>query len=178
MLEINLEDKILKALKRKGEQNILDLASNIKSDRHTVAKYLEILKSKGLVDFVSRGKSKIWCLTQNKLSQLIGASDFISSQVLRTLNKLDFDVSIQSKNYDIIWHNSKVESGKCYEVKRGKKVPCRNCPSTKVFELGVSQRSLIKKQGQEFLVLSEPIKNERGIVVAVLEITKNVGEAK
>ena len=173
MLKINIEEKILKSLKRKKEQNILDLADNLSLDRHTVAKYLEVLKSKGLVKYTNKGKSKIWHLNENEFSALLGTNDFVSSQVLSILNKLDFDVSIQSKNYDIIWHNSKSEKGKCYEVKRGKKVPCKNCPSTKVFEFGTSQKTLVKQNGVDKLVLSEPIKNEKGVVVAVLELTKN-----
>jgi DNA-binding transcriptional ArsR family regulator len=173
MLKINIEEKILKSLKRKKEQNILDLAENLAIDRHTVAKYLEVLKSKGLVKFSAKGKSKIWSLNDNELSALLGSNDFVSSQVLGILNKLDFDVSIQSKNYDIIWHNSSSEKGKCYEVKKGKKVPCKNCPSDKVFQSGASQKTLMKRLGCSVLVLSEPIKNEKGEVIAVLELTKN-----
>ena len=172
MPKLSIEEKILKSLKRKKEQNILDLATALALDRHTVAKYLEVLKSKGLVKYSTKGKSKIWSLSENEFSNLLGINDFISSQVLGVLNKLNFDVSIQSKNYDVIWHNSKDVKGKCYEIKQGKKVPCKNCASSKVFETGATQTKLIKREGKDFLVLSEPIKNEQGDVIAVLEVSK------
>ena len=172
MPKLSIEEKILKSLKIKKEQNILDLAQGLALDRHTVAKYLEVLKSKGLVKYSTKGKSKIWSLNENEFSNLLGINDFVSNQVLSVLNKLDFDVSIQSKNYDVIWHNSKDVKGKCYEIKRGKKIPCKDCASSKVFETGDAHTKLIKRQGKELLVLSEPIKNEHGDVIAVLEISK------
>lgn len=173
MSEILAQDKILELLKNRGELNILDLSSALKMNRHTIAKYLEVLKSKGLIDFSTKGKSKLWRLTDNNIAHLLGANEFISNQMLSILTDLDYDVSIQSKDYDMIWHSIKNEKGKCYEVLKGKKVPCTNCPSKKVFKTGLPQKVATNQKGVKKIKLYNPIKNESGDVIAVVEITKN-----
>jgi len=165
----------LKSLKNNKELNILEISSSLKMDRHTVAKYLEILRTRGLVNFSTKGKSKIWSLSDNPFKELLGVNDFISSQVLRVLSNLDYDVSIQSRNYDVIWHNSKSLEGKCYEVFQAKKVPCKNCPSKKVFSTGQAHKEVVVRNGEKKLMISEPIKNDRGEVIAVVELVKNFG---
>lgn len=173
MSEKRIEEKILSQLKKKQEQNILEISSTLKLDRHTTAKYLEILRTKGIVDFKTKGKSKLWSLTNNPFTELLGKTDFVSNQVLNILSALDYEVSIQSKNYDIIWHNRSKETGKCYQVLEGKKTRCKNCPSQKVFETGQPQKTKIKKDNQEKTRISQPIKNENGDVIAVVELTRN-----
>lgn len=172
MQEIKPERKILNVLKKRDTTNILDLAETTNMDRHTVAKYLEILKTKGLVDYSTKGKSKLWKTSNNQFSEILGINEHISNQVLGILKNLDYNVSIQSKNYDIIWHNSKNKKGKCYEIKQGKKIPCKNCPSDKVFKTGKAEKRIIKQDGEEKTIISEPIKNEEGKVIAVIELTK------
>ena len=169
-----IEENILKCLKQNKKLNILSISSHLKLDRHTTAKYLEILKTKKLVEYETKGKSKIWKLTKNPIQEELGVNNYISSQVLNALSKLDMDISIQSKNYDIIWYNSKENKGKCYELKKGKKEPCKNCPSEKVFKTGKTQTKQIKNKDEKTQIISEPILNEKGEVIAVIEIQKKV----
>jgi hypothetical protein len=173
---MNTEEKIILLLKQNKEMNILEISLSLKMDRHTVAKYLEVLRTKGLISYSSKGKSKFWKLSDNPLTELLGVNDFISNQVLGIFNNLDYAVSIQSKNFDIIWHNTKVdkkqESGKCYEVLKGKAVRCSNCPSEKVFETGTSHQSSSRVNGKDTTVISQPIKNEAGEVIAVVELIR------
>ena len=173
MSETIIQDKIISLLKKRGELNILQLSSHLNMDRHTIAKYLEILKTKGVVTFLSKGKSKVWRISDSTLSNLLGVNGFISEQVLSVLKDLDCDVSIQSKNYDVIWHSAEEKKGKCYEVLKGKPVPCKNCPSREVFKTGISKKSLFTRSGVKKVKLFNPIKNEAGEVIAVIEITKN-----
>jgi hypothetical protein len=171
----NIDEQILFALKNK-ELNILQIAELIKKDRHTTAKYLEVLKSKGLINFQTKGKSKLWSLSKNPLLELLDVNDFISSQVLSVLNNLDYAVTIQSKDYEVVWHNDKLQKkdeskkeNKCYELIKGKHVPCKNCLSDKTFQTGNVQK-LIKNQ--ELNVIMHPIKNEQGDVLAIIKLSK------
>lgn len=172
----SVDNKILSALKGK-ELNILELSVLIKKDRHTTAKYLEVLKSKGLINYKTRGKSKIWFSSKNPLSELLNMNSFISSQVLGVLNNLDYAVSIQSRDFVVVWHNDKLKNKygenngnqKCYELIKGRRVPCKNCISEKTFNTGEIQKSL---KGNDLKSLVHPIKNEQGEVLAVIKLSK------
>lgn len=170
------EHKILNAIKKLKEPNILSIATATKMDRHTVAKYLEVLKTKGLATYQTKGKSKIWKIEQNSFSEILGVNDFITSQVLDIVKNLEYEVSIQTKNYDVIWHNSHEKKGKCYEIKQGKKTPCKKCPAEKVFKTGKTEKITITQNNEERTVIAEPIKNEEGKVIAIIELAKIKGK--
>ena len=125
--ELRINEKILSILKENKELNILAISSSLDMDRHTVAKYLEVLRTKGLVTFSTKGKSKLWRLSDNSFTELLGVNDFISNQVLELFSNLDYEVSVQSKNYDVVWNNKNKEGGKCYRVLKGKETKCKHC---------------------------------------------------
>ena len=163
-----IERKIINLLKKNKDINILEMSSQLKIDRHTTSKYLEILRTKGIVDFKTKGKSKQWHLTNNPFTELIEKNEYIATQVLNTLSALDFEISIQSKKYDVIWHNRTDKKGKCYEVLRGEARRCKNCPSEEAFKTGETQKTIVNKKE----LITQPIKNETGQVIAVIEIIK------
>lgn len=55
-----LEEKILEVLQRRGEVHTEELADALGIVRHTAAKYLEILRAKGLVRCRRVGNAKLW----------------------------------------------------------------------------------------------------------------------
>ncbi|MCI2429785.1 GNAT family N-acetyltransferase [Candidatus Acetothermia bacterium] len=55
-----MEEKILEVLQRRGEVHTEELADHLGVVRHTAAKYLEILKAKGLVRCRRVGNAKLW----------------------------------------------------------------------------------------------------------------------
>ncbi len=173
-MESVTEGEIIKVLKNNPDLNILDISKKLSLERHTVSKYLEVLKSKGVVSFSNKGKSKLWRLTNNSLSQLLGMNDFISSQVLDLFRSLNYDVSIQSKNYDVVWHSGSDKRGKCYKILKGKKEHCENCGAQRVFETGLPQQSRVDKGSRKKNFVFQPIKNEEGEVVAVIELSGDI----
>ena len=163
-----LENKIINVLKKNKDLNILQISSQLELDRHTTSKYLEILKTKGIVDFKAKGKSKQWNLTNNPFTELLGKNEYITTQVLNLLSELNFEISIQSKNYEVIWNNKTQKKGKCYKVLRNKNTKCETCPSEEVFKTGKTQKTIINKKE----LITQPIKNEAGEVIAIIELTK------
>lgn len=55
-----VEEKILEILQRRGEVHTEELADHLGVVRHTAAKYLEVLKAKGLVRCRKVGNAKLW----------------------------------------------------------------------------------------------------------------------
>ena len=167
LMTLKIENKIINILKQKDNQNILEISKKLKLDRHTTSKYLEILKTKGLLKYETKGKSKIWQLTKNPFTNFL-ENDFLTKQVLEILNDLNYEISIQSKNHDVVWHNRSNIKGKCYQVIEGKDMRCKNCLAEKVFEKGETQKTIKKSQEKIF----KPIKNQKGDVIAVMELVK------
>lgn len=96
-------------------------------------------------------------------------------------------------NFEIVWVNETLEKWfgkldaikgkKCYEAYQFKNTVCAGCPSRKAFETGQMQRSeqrSVFPDGRimDFLIICSPIKNEKGEVVQVLELTLDVTERK
>ena len=127
------EHKILVLLKDKNEDiTINEIADQIKIDRHTAAKRLEILKSKGLVEYWIVGKSKMWKITKSPFLNALQNNDDISNNIKSILQHMDGQINIQDKD-KIIWSNSKKEkSQKDNCCQDGKK--CMDCAVEKTFK--------------------------------------------
>ncbi|MGD2200729.1 MAG: GAF domain-containing protein, partial [Candidatus Bathyarchaeota archaeon] len=99
-------------------------------------------------------------------------------------------MSLKDKDYRYIWVNRALADsigstpealvGKiCYEATYGRKEPCEGCGLDEVFESGEGRHDLVTgEDGRVFDAWLEPIKDESGNTVSVLETAREVTERK
>ncbi len=94
-MEKNLRDQILKVLKASPSGLQMEgLADKLGLTRHTVAKYLEVLRAKGKIHYHKVGRSKLW-------------KDIFTTTNIRLLNMDDLD--------DILQIEERIEKGQNLE---------------------------------------------------------------
>jgi GNAT superfamily N-acetyltransferase/biotin operon repressor len=82
-MEKNLQDQILKVLKASPSGlQMEELADKLGLTRHTIAKYLEVLRAEGKIHFHKVGRSKLW-------------KDIFTTTNIRLLNMDDLDDILQ-----------------------------------------------------------------------------------
>jgi predicted transcriptional regulator len=165
-----IEHKILNLLKDKEEDiTINDIANNIQVDRHTAAKRLEILKSKGLVEYRTIGKSKVWKISKSPFLSALKNNDDISNNMKSILQHMDGHINIQDKD-KVLWSNNKnsKENNCC---SNGKK--CSDCAVEKTFRSGKTESSLRNWSKKKVKITTQPIKDSNNKTVAVVEIIRN-----
>ncbi len=167
-----MEKQILQVLTK--PKQITQIAKDLSIERHTAAKYLEKLESKHLVTYKTKGKSKIYSKTQNSFLEFFRTETELSKNIKNTLKEVTDHISIQTKDFDIIWSNKTSKKGKCYEVYASRKTKCPNCPADKVIRLGIENESEVSSFGKEVKI--KPIKDSNGNTIAVLEIAKKTEE--
>ena len=169
-----LELRIVDLLKNKEEDiTISEIAETLKIDRHTAAKHLETLKASGLVEYRSIGKSKVWKISKNPFINALKNNDIISSNFKDILKSVDDHVSIQNKDFSVIWTNKNLGKHKCYEAAGSKNV-CKNCPIEKTFKTGNSQSAVVDWHNKKVKIVARPIKDQNNNTIAVVEIVKDM----
>jgi len=162
-----IEHKILNLLKDKDEDiTINEIANSIKADRHTAAKHLEMLKSKGLVEYRTIGKSKVWKLSKSPFLNALQNNDDISNNMKSILQHMDGHINIQDKN-KIIWSNTR-RNNCCSDGQK-----CKDCAVEKTFKTGNSSSSLRNWSKKKVKITTQPIKDNKNNTVAVVEIIKD-----
>jgi PAS domain S-box-containing protein len=99
-------------------------------------------------------------------------------------------ISVQDRNFHIIRSNQlfKQDFGEdyrkhCYEIYKGLDSMCPNCSVAKTFQDGEvhsNEEEVITRDGKKvsLIVYSAPIKDEKGNVIAVMEMSTNISEIK
>jgi len=166
------EHKILVLLKDKDEDiTINEIAEHIKIDRHTAAKRLEMLKSKGLVEYRIVGKSKMWKISSSPFLNALKSNDEISNTIKNILKHVDGHVNIQDKK-SVIWTNNKGETC-CMDNKR-----CKDCAVDKTFKTGNVESSTKSWSKKKVHIITQPIKDDNNNTVAVIEIIRDKKKSK
>ncbi|MHA2347235.1 MAG: PAS domain S-box protein, partial [Candidatus Hodarchaeales archaeon] len=124
---------------------------------------------------------------QKKLERQLVESEAKQQAILRGIGDL---ITIQNKDLDIIWANQPIKEHwgdvvgkKCYKVYKCLDEPCPQCTVETVFNEGktfVSEQLVINPNGKSMdtLVTSSPIRDEKGNIIAVVEIVKDITERK
>ncbi len=163
-----IEHKILNLLKDKEEDiTINEIANSIKADRHTAAKRLEMLKSKGLVEYRTIGKSKVWKISKSPFLSALKNNDDISNNMKSILQHMDGHINIQDKN-KLLWSNNK--DSKC--CTSGDK-RCKDCAVEKTFKTGNSASTIKNWSKKKVKITTQPIKDSNNKTVAVVEIIRD-----
>jgi len=164
-----IETKILHLLKEREEDiTISEIASSLQADRHTIAKRLDVLKGKGLIEFRSIGKSKMWKLSKSPFLNALKNNDDISNNIKSILQHMDGHINIQDKN-KVIWSNNK-DNHCCYP--KGRK--CKECSVDKTFKTGNSSTSIKDWSKRKVRIITEPIRDNNNNIVAVVEVIKDI----
>ncbi|HEY9705894.1 MAG TPA: winged helix-turn-helix domain-containing protein [Allocoleopsis sp.] len=170
-----IHNRIIDLLKSKDEDiTINDIAKSLKIDRHTAAKHLEVLKSKGIIEYRTIGKSKVWKISKNPFINSISSSEKnpVVDNFKNILLNIDDKVNIQTHNLKTIWTNKIHSRDTCYES-IGLKSKCKNCPIEKTFKSKKSESGIIVVNNKKIKILTQPIIDGNNEVVAVVEIVKN-----
>ncbi|MCF7798418.1 winged helix-turn-helix domain-containing protein [Candidatus Woesearchaeota archaeon] len=163
---------IIKTLQNKTEDiTINHIAADVGVDRHTAAKHLAALENLGIVMHRDVGKSKMWKLTPSPLLSIVSSDTPIRKELTNMLGLLDERINIQSKEFEIIWTNKNEEdvTKKCYEIMAHQGEQCTDCPVKKTFATGIQQKLLCNNVE----VISEPVKDNTGETIAVINVFKN-----
>jgi len=164
-----IETKILHLLKEKDEDiTISEIANSLNADRHTIAKRLEILKEKGLIEFRTIGKSKMWKLSKSPFLNALKNNEDISNNIRSLLQHLDGHVNVQDRN-NIIWSNN-IGDHCCFP----KNKKCKKCDVDKTFKTGNSSTSIKEWSKRKVKVITEPIKDNNNNTIAVIEVIKDM----
>jgi len=162
-----IETKILNLLKDKEEDiTINDIAKEVNADRHTVAKRLDILKSKGLIEYRTIGKSKVWKISKSPFLNALKNNDDISNNIKSILQHIDGQVNIQDKD-KIIWSNTNKHNC-CSDGQR-----CKDCAVEKTFKTGKTESLTRGWSKKKIKITTQPIKDGNNKTVAVMEIIRD-----
>jgi two-component system NtrC family sensor kinase len=113
------------------------------------------------------------------------------SRLQSLVNSLEYDLTIQDKDYNVIYQNepSRISSDgnhigeKCYRAYEGRDRICDGCPVKKAFKDGKShtvERKRVMPSGEVAFYenTANPVRDSRGNIVSCLEIGRNITERK
>jgi transcriptional regulator with PAS, ATPase and Fis domain len=168
-----------------------EIAKFIGSNRMTVTKYLGIMKGQDLVKYKGVGMAKLWHIDP---TPILNSFDKGENKLMKeVMDILGEGISIMNKDLEIIWYNDKMaewcgnlkdNKGKhCYEIYQKRKNICPNCPSIKTISSGEIRKAVqpgidTKGKTRYFDLITAPIKDKKGKVVAVMELVASLNDYK
>ena len=159
-----IPQEILKILKQHNGTTIKELEPALNLERHTLAKHLESLQSKGLIYHRTVGRTKLWFSTKSPLLGLLGQNNLVSKNLKDFVKNLGDEVSVLDKERFVIWSTKKAIGERC-KIKK-----CKTCPGTKTLKTG--KKHSIKRG--KFGIQSSPIKDIQGKTIAFMEIKQRL----
>ena len=161
-----------------------EISKELSLDRHTTAKYLEVLKTNGLIDYKKVVMAKVWYPLESTLLSLFENDTEIGNNLRSFLDYFDGDINIIDKNMKVVYVNkknnpknmsSKAPIIRCYKIHKDGKMICKDCVVIKTLETGEKQsivntvkNRLGKKSNLRLTAI--PIKNYKNETVAVVEL--------
>lgn len=170
-----MQSQIMKLLKKEELLSINELSSKLKVERHTASKYLNKLEGAGKITHETKGRAKLYKLVDNDFIEFMKKDDEVTNTIKNILKEVDNHVSIQTKDFDVIWNNKLTNSKnkKCYELYANRDSVCPNCPAGDVISSGNEKKSIVNMQ-DKLEVDIKPLKNNKGETIAIIEIAKSV----
>ena len=173
-MENSTESKILEIIKQsKDKIPTQDIAKLLNLERHTTSKYLEIMQSKGLIQYKTIGRTKVWFLTESPVLSIIKDGNPFRD----VLNSFEEGITIMDENKSVIWANNKVgKKAYCYETYS--KEHCKDCPAIQTFKTGKQYKTIntYTKNGKKvsYELTTSPIKDNNEKTVAVMEVSRRI----
>lgn len=170
-----IENKILEVIKdNKDKISTKEIAEKINLERHTLVKYLDVLKSKGLIECQTLGRTNLWYLAKSPVISIIRENNPIKE----VLNAFDDGITILDKNNKVIWANDAVRNkgSHCYETYSEES--CKDCPAVKTFKTGKKHRTINtytnKGKKVSYELITSPIKDQDQNTIAVMEVSRKI----
>lgn len=163
-----MEKKIINLFKKNSELTISQTAKKLGIERHTAAKYLKAMRDKGSLTRRTKGRSKIYTLSKTTLFKFLQENTLISQEVKNILKQIPTKISIQDKNYNIIYSNIAKPGQKCYQAYANRNTKCPNCPAEKTLQTGTTNTT--KVNALQTQVQIKPIKNTKQETIGVMEV--------
>jgi PAS domain S-box-containing protein len=190
MKKNNFRDNIYKFLlsAEKGA-TASDIAKSISSNRMTITKYLDIMKGQDLVNYKGVGMAKLWYINSSPLLNSFGEGENLP--IKEAMNLLGEGICVLDRDMRLVWYNDVIESiagkleknkGKsCYELLDMKPLEKKQECVIKTFNTGETCKSVQKltlKDGRKlyFDVVTTPIKDKNGKVIAVMVLTIDLND--
>ncbi len=151
-----------------------ELCEKLNLERHTLSKYLALLKAENLIECRELGRTKLWSINKAPLFSLLNTTNHISESFKELLNNLDEKIYLVSRNKEVLWANNKVhlpKEKKCFE-NFNEKETCQNCPAEKTFLSGKKEVVFTDLENKQLQVSTVPIKDIHGETIAFLEMVK------
>jgi PAS domain S-box-containing protein len=153
-----------------------------------------LFETSGIPTFDNAGNFKGYVGVNKDITErkrMLEALQTEKNKLQSVINAMEDDLSIQDKDYNIIYQNepSRRSSGgdrtgeKCYRAYEGRDKVCDGCPIGKAFKDGkshTSERKTIAPSGEVtfFETTANPIRDAGGNIVSCLEIGRNITERK
>ncbi len=161
----------------------IEISKELSLDRHTIAKYLEVLKTNGLIDYKRIGMAKVWYPLESTLLSLLENDTEMGNNLRGFLDSFGGDVNIIDKNMKVVYKNkedknpeniSRAPIIRCYKIHKDGRMICKNCVVVKTLKTGEKQSivNTVKKNGKKtnLKLTTIPIKNYKNETVAVVEL--------
>jgi len=126
----------------------------------------------------------------SKIIEYLKKSNKQKEMILDTLLEL---VTLQDLDHKILWANKAahstyecvttktdgIEGNYCYEIWTDDNKPCEDCPLVKAHETGkIEEQEITKLDGRKWLIKGYPIKDDKGNVVNLLEVVRDITEKR
>lgn len=189
-MKSNILDNVIKVVRESNGISSIEIAKKIKLDRHTTAKYLEVLNTNGAINFRKIGMAKVWYPSESPLLSLFESDGEVGTSLRKFLDSFDDTVNIIDKNMKIVYVNKGAKNVKnatndntrlrCYKIYQDGKKLCKYCVVDKTLRTGKRQTSvdMIKdERGRktQLKLTTIPIKNYKNDTVGVIELMNKVG---
>ena len=182
MIDEQTSDRIVRFITDATEPvHSTEIANALGNNRVTIAKYLSVLQSQGLISFKNIGMAKVWTTIENPVLLSFEKNDQ-NSMAIQTFNALTDGVSVLDREMRVVWLNREMErrhgklekrrGGKCFEIFHEEKDICKNCPVKATFESGKGLIMSFCKKKEEIEISTSPLKDSRGRTIAVIEIVR------
>jgi len=178
-MQKDIEKKILEVVKDAKEKiSIKEIVTKLNLERHTLAKYLNILKSKGLIDCQTIGRTQLWYFTKTSAISIIKEN----APIKEVLNAFDDGIIIMDKNKKVIWANDSIGDKRDYCYESYSEEHCKDCPAVKTFKTGKKHKAIntYTKNGKKisYELVTSPIKDNERKTIAVMEVSRKLLRGK
>ena len=170
-----IENDILKVIKDKKDRiSTKEIAEKINLERHTLVKYLNVLKSKGLIECQTLGRTNLWHAAKSPVISIMKEE----TPLKEVLNAFDDGITILDKNNKVIWANDAIKNKGAYCYENYSEGSCKDCPAVKTFKTGKKHRTIntYTKNGKKvsYELTTSPIKDNEQKTIAVMEISRKL----
>lgn len=195
-MKINLSEgegreKLIELIRKEEHGiSITEISEKLELERHTLAKYLDVLYSNGVVEFKQMGMSRLWYATKSPIMKLVNGDDELSRCFRSVLNSFDEGIAIVSPDMRVIWSNdamkrfsdkSTIIGTECFKAYRQNNKLCNECPATHTLRSGEKHSNIqitIDENGNRdvFELVTTSIKDYNGNIIGFMEKIRKLNE--